>query len=513
MVVKLSLPMLADALEQRGVAVERHIGRAAGFSFSRVRALMGNIADFANGCLPIVDGAQGVMDTCGHCAMDFACIGVPNASITRALGESYISIDGSIAVIDALQTIQDVIDKYSAWENDVVSAIVSGEPLQEAFDRACAILANPVAIFDVSSALIMSSGAIPQGETGTVWDTVLAGGYAPVEDTIPLKEGNYLLQPDNASLWRHATIMTNPLDESTPCVAGIVIDGKLFAIMAAVDLNAPFSPGEIGRFELVRDVMQEAFAGSPELRSAGGGGGAFIHQLLDGSVRDERVIAYHLSLRGWRADDPFEVMVVSNRDGAPLTANQQSLCVSRIKRIAPSSIVFARSGQVEVIHRVRDKQKGEQEKGQIIALLAKLELAAGCSEVVDGISEASRADKQARQVLRFIPEDGEIVHFADVWEDLAASLLRDTGEFEVLVHPLARRLSEYDRNAGTSYAQTLRVLLECGLNMSQAAKQLYIHRSTLVYHRERIEQIIGVGLDELSPTERLQLIFSIARKR
>lgn len=57
----------------------------------------------------------------------------------------------------------------------------------------------------------------------------------------------------------------------------------------------------------------------------------------------------------------------------------------------------------------------------------------------------------------------------------------------------------------TEYYRTLRVYLEENLNATQTARELYIHRSTLLYRLERIREILDSDLTD--PDELLYLNF------
>ena len=42
--------------------------------------------------------------------------------------------------------------------------------------------------------------------------------------------------------------------------------------------------------------------------------------------------------------------------------------------------------------------------------------------------------------------------------------------------------------------QTIDKLFECHLNVSEAARQLYIHRNTLVYRLDKVQRVTGLDL-------------------
>ena len=66
-----------------------------------------------------------------------------------------------------------------------------------------------------------------------------------------------------------------------------------------------------------------------------------------------------------------------------------------------------------------------------------------------------------------------------------------------------QKLIRHDKEASVSYLETLRVFLRCSMSFSQAAEELYVHRSTVVDRINRIERELGVDLKD--PDTRLLL--------
>ena len=62
---------------------------------------------------------------------------------------------------------------------------------------------------------------------------------------------------------------------------------------------------------------------------------------------------------------------------------------------------------------------------------------------------------------------------------------------------------EFNKTAQIDYVETLHVYLENERSISQTAKALYIHRSTLIERLERIKSILQADLDD--PKQRTEL--------
>ena len=76
-------------------------------------------------------------------------------------------------------------------------------------------------------------------------------------------------------------------------------------------------------------------------------------------------------------------------------------------------------------------------------------------------------------------------------------------DLELLFPEGLTRLLAHDAASATSYVETLRVYLENNLSVAKTAKDLYVHRSTLMERLERIRRELGMDLDD--PDVQLEL--------
>ena len=56
-------------------------------------------------------------------------------------------------------------------------------------------------------------------------------------------------------------------------------------------------------------------------------------------------------------------------------------------------------------------------------------------------------------------------------------------------------LVQYDKEKGTEYYKTLNTYFECKYNAAEAAKRLFINRSTFHYRLERIQELVNIDFD------------------
>ena len=76
-----------------------------------------------------------------------------------------------------------------------------------------------------------------------------------------------------------------------------------------------------------------------------------------------------------------------------------------------------------------------------------------------------------------------------------------------LLHPAVRVLRDWDARRGTELTATLRTYLNCGMNMTRSAQELYIHRTTFCRRMEQICRLTGIS--EFSSDLTLELLLSL----
>ncbi|MEE0725180.1 MAG: helix-turn-helix domain-containing protein, partial [Clostridium saudiense] len=61
--------------------------------------------------------------------------------------------------------------------------------------------------------------------------------------------------------------------------------------------------------------------------------------------------------------------------------------------------------------------------------------------------------------------------------------------------------------------RTMEVFFKCGLNLSEAAKELYIHRNTLIYRLDKIQKYTNYDIRDFNDAVLLKIIFFIWKEK
>jgi purine catabolism regulator len=86
--------------------------------------------------------------------------------------------------------------------------------------------------------------------------------------------------------------------------------------------------------------------------------------------------------------------------------------------------------------------------------------------------------------------------------------LRDPAEAQALVDRTLGALLEHDRATGADLVRSLAVFLACRRSWQVTARQLSVHRQTVVYRMRRVAQLTGRTLTETADIAELWLALS-----
>ena len=129
---------------------------------------------------------------------------------------------------------------------------------------------------------------------------------------------------------------------------------------------------------------------------------------------------------------------------------------------------------------------------------------AGCSAVFDDLFHVQRYALQAHMTA--LHSKNALAFYEEIAPAPLFQLAAHHGDGEAFLAPILRVIHDYDRENRTEYFQTLRAYSLFLHNKELAAQKLCIHRNTLLYRLNRIEEIFGLSYEE--PRTALHLLNS-----
>lgn len=143
-------------------------------------------------------------------------------------------------------------------------------------------------------------------------------------------------------------------------------------------------------------------------------------------------------------------------------------------------------------------------------------LVAGISRKFSGLSDISPAYKQTETAIEI-----GVVETPTCWafhfDDYAFRymLIKSMERFEPedICNEKLLRLRDHDRQKKTEYCKTLRTYISCRFNASDAAKKLFVHRSSFLNRMDRIQKLAAIDFNKDDEWLYIALSFKIMEEK
>ncbi len=135
----------------------------------------------------------------------------------------------------------------------------------------------------------------------------------------------------------------------------------------------------------------------------------------------------------------------------------------------------------------------------------------GISRPCRQLSELHKKNEEAKKALSFsrIFKNRKTMHYDDLGIFRLLCIEHQESEIKKFCHETVLPLLEYDKNKDGELIKTLRTYFECGGNLKQVCKQMYIHYNTILYRIQKIQQITGVDLSDSNARLNLEISLKI----
>lgn len=140
-----------------------------------------------------------------------------------------------------------------------------------------------------------------------------------------------------------------------------------------------------------------------------------------------------------------------------------------------------------------------------------LSVTIGVSNITDHLSRLHAAYRQARRAIEigrvFTPESTVHTYRTMYLQRFLADLNPDMANhyYSLLFNPATQRLFNDEM------LYTIDMFFKKDLNLSETARQLYIHRNTLVYRLDKVQRILGLDLRKFDDAVTFKMLFEMRK--
>lgn len=121
----------------------------------------------------------------------------------------------------------------------------------------------------------------------------------------------------------------------------------------------------------------------------------------------------------------------------------------------------------------------------------------GTSEILLGYTDYSKLYSQALLALSYALHSQKHLYrytYHDTKQAQITMQLSSNPDIKADAWEIIGRLSDYNKQSGIELLETLNAYLDANYNVSETARKLFIHRQSLLYRLEKIEEVSGMSL-------------------
>lgn len=218
-----------------------------------------------------------------------------------------------------------------------------------------------------------------------------------------------------------------------------------------------------------------------------------LSELLNGKLNDQELIQKRMQDVGWKLEHVLYLLVVNwGRPGRNI--DYRDACMRILTGMVPNGrsimdgpnmvVLFDQRTELMVdsklVHGIRD-------------YLERTDLHGVLSLPFHSLENITYRYQQSREILQLNIDLGRQDSFLLAEASMFELLLHEAGaRYQLMdyVHPLVRRLLEYDQREGRDLSETLRAYSLSGYSYTKAAELLHTHRNTVIYRIRQIEEIL-----------------------
>lgn len=394
------------------------------------------------------------------------------------------------ASLESISRLQEI----SAGMHLLVNALFSGNGLQYLVDTAAQIFGNPIYVVDLQHKyLAISAGLIPdnafftaESQSGYISEKGIASIRANRLDEKVRKSGT-------------AYYYVNELVQKGMLVDAVRIQGIEVGHIMMLESERPFRDFDADFFHRFSNlVSMELQKDSAYTRNKGVMYSYFLSDLLKNPGQDASRIRERLRLLGYNLKDTFYIVAIPPA-GHSTSDLQLNVILERLIRIFSGSIyVIYEYTIVFFISRELFQNLSEYEMSQLADYLLANQLKAGISNFFRQLEDMPSFYRQAVDAVKLglkLNDPSPVYYYSDYYVYKLLETAEQNGEnLRFLIHPGLMRLYLYDQEKGTEFIATLREYLHQPGQSSQVAKNLHIHKNTLLYRLGKIRELMGCEL-------------------
>jgi hypothetical protein len=436
------------------------------------------------------------------------CVGQPPRAYRNETIHLLVLCEGT-DLLEISNLLLEYFEQYDRWEEGLRKTVHLDAPFSAFVQAADCIFGNTVNIMNSDFVILASSTSAetlagildvpPTDEEGRMHVDI-------VNSFKNDKDYNEVMQLHQAFIYPQGILPVRTL------CTNLFVQGSYTGRVIVMEERREFASWEGKLLEIFTAYVQEAFERMLPVREEEDLCERVFLGLLQGEAYNRSEMTKILSVKGWKEGDTYlcVCLLPSRRDYFNKTLEYFS---SEIRKEFPDSGVMQKDGRISLVVNLRKYGNEAQSFIQeFVYFLREGNFRAGFGGKFTELEYLKEYYRQAEIALDYGVSKNETIwqhYFSDYALDYVLDKATEDLAGNMLGMPELLELSKMDRENNTRYYETLKVYLENNQNAVHAAKQLFIHRGTLLYRLDKILEMTGIDLKDMNTVLYLLLSFRL----
>ena len=416
-----------------------------------------------------------------------------------------VALENLEEIAEFMNDMQEIFDTADGWERKIHDLMLEHAGMERLLQVTSEFLQNPLTVIGLDFTFVAEAGS----------------KYLPPRARLYTDEGlnveyvNALLQNETYREMAdtHETVMFPAYISGCRSMnRNLFVDEKATHRLILTECRVEITQGVICVLDILSEKLEFLLAHEEEETDPDRDIEQIFVRVLSDRTADYMQISRELSELGWGGNHEYMCLILQ------ITyLNQQNLstkAISRyIKKKLGESVSFLYQDEIVVFFDLtRLGMNQEEVAGKLVYFIRDTYLKAGYSRVMTGHMNLRRQYVQAKTALDVGSRKKPylwIHYFSQVAMTYILEQATKRLPGTMICHEGLLELKKHDEENQTQYMETLRVYLEQHLSATQAARELFIHRSTFLYRLDRIREILQSDLDDPEEIFYLELSFRL----
>lgn len=405
---------------------------------------------------------------------------------------------------EVLNSILNAFEFYSKWENTLLELLSSNSMLQDFLNVSEEVLQHPIFLLDSGQRLLAMSQNYPLGSVDQQWDELILDGSSNMNMILRLNSKG----PER--FYRRG-IFTMGEDLGTPHTGhhyNFFVNDKWVGKLVLIDLHDSVTAGELCILSMLCEHLDKWFLSHIQELDALQQD-RLLSAALSSADNDNSELIRSLNINGWSVTDTLVIIQV-NAPYQPFNINNH-FCRTINHQFTN---IFAVSYHYSVCLLCNFSLMTEEQTLQKLKPLLLSGKYYGVISQPFTMKESFYKNYLYTDITgqHCDKKPGELYFGQDyIMKYIFHEMPKQTSAD--LCHPALRKLLDYDKKHQTDFAHTLKVYLTMERSNVETAKALNLHRNSLSYRLNKLQELLDADLNDADTRLHLLLSFQFLEQK